>query len=151
MEASELVWRVYADNRTDARHHETQRSTVTSVLLAIASAITAVAGVQWRAGASPHWSLGLLLLLVGAVGVLFTRTLYERCWWHVRRGEACLQWLAQAVPDAGLHSTLERADAKHQQQFGADLDTPLGRLWYGPHIAVVVLGLLLIILPRLVR
>ena len=149
MEASELIWRVYADNRADARHHETQRSTVTSVLLAIASGILTVAGVQWRAGARPHWSLGVLLVLVGAVGVLFARSLYERCWWHVRRGEECLQWLAHTVPDAALIATLARADEKHQRQFPGASEAPLARLWYGPHLAVMLLGLLLVVLPRL--
>ena len=90
-DAKEILWRLYQDNYDNARHHESQRSTVTNFIILIAGGI----GTIVSAGGFTRQDLPLTLLLIGLgiFGALFSSSHYERYKRSKERAKAYLREL----------------------------------------------------------
>jgi hypothetical protein len=90
-DAKEILWRLYQDNYDNARHHESQRSTVTNFIILIAGGIGTIVSV----GGFTRQDLPLTLLLVGLgiFGALFSSSHYERYKRSKERAKAYLREL----------------------------------------------------------
>lgn len=80
----EYLWRMYQENMTQARHHETQRSTVATLLLAITGVVMSVLS-QPEVAPGSRWPLQLFLCLLGLFGFAFSLKQYERFEEHLQR------------------------------------------------------------------
>lgn len=141
----ELLWRMHAEYMTHVRHVETQRSTITSVLLTVASAVLAVAAVQWKNAEPPHWSLGVLLILIGLVGVASVGKLYELYVEHKERARTFRKALAAKLPDARIEELKAEADVRWKKHAPWLRPVPVHALWLGPHLFIVVLGAVILV------
>lgn len=56
----DTLWRLYEDHYTQVRHYETQRSTVTNLLLTIAAALLAFITYDKAAYLVPHLALNIM-------------------------------------------------------------------------------------------
>ena len=90
-DAKEILWRLYQDNYDNARHHESQRSTVTNFIILIAGGI----GTIVSAGGFTRQDLPLTLLVIGLgiFGALFSSSHYERYKRSKERAKAYLREL----------------------------------------------------------
>ena len=80
MDVSDYLWNMYNEHTTQGRHHETQRTAVSTVVLALAGAVVAVVAQ----GHFRHtWSLAVFLILLGLVGALFSLKQAERTRMHI--------------------------------------------------------------------
>ena len=80
MDVSEYLWNMYSEHTNQGRHHETQRTAVSTVILALAGAVVAVVGQgQFR----HTWALAAFLILLGIVGALFSLKQAERTRMHI--------------------------------------------------------------------
>jgi hypothetical protein len=71
---------MYNEHTSQGRHHETQRTAVSTVVLALAGAVVAV----MSQGHFRHtWSLAAFLILLGLVGALFSLKQAERTRMHI--------------------------------------------------------------------
>lgn len=141
---TELVWRMFLENMTNARHHETQRATVTSALLIIAGAIVTVITAQLKNG-TPHWSLSVLLITVGAVGIPFNSKLFERYSLYRERARTYRIALDQLLPGARIDALKLEADDRHKSDFPRLHRVGLNRLWIGPPAIIMGVGVVLLI------
>ena len=144
-DTSEVLWRMHAEYMTHVRHVETQRSTITSVLLTLASAVLAVAAVQWKNDERPHWSLGVLLMLVGLVGVASVGKLYELYVEHKERARTFRKALATRLPEARIEELKQEADVRWKRDAPWLRPVPVHALWLGPHLFIVVLGAVILL------
>lgn len=77
----DAYWKLYADNYLHVRHHETQRSTVATAIVAIAGALIAVISY----GGQFTWSdipLAVLIIVLGLFGRDFSAKQWERATRH---------------------------------------------------------------------
>src|SRR5262249_4944955 len=91
---------VYKANMEMAHHHETQRSTITTVSFAAAGALLAVAYGK-DVAAPPKAEIGLMLLVLGTVAAAVIAKQNERAQLHFQIAKECSKalepWLAKAV------------------------------------------------------
>lgn len=80
MDISDYLWNMYNEHTSQGRHHETQRTAVSTVVLALAGAVVAVVAQ----GHFRHtWPLAAFLVLLGLVGALFSLKQAERTRMHI--------------------------------------------------------------------
>lgn len=147
----EVLWKIYQDHYTHVRHYETQRSTVTSLLLTIAAALLAFVTYD-KALSKSDVPLTILLSVIGLFGAAFSIKYHERSSFHYNRLLSCRDKLDELLSDPGLLRKLrEGAEAKHRKEFpvlykGALRWWKVHRLWVFLHLLVACFGLLLTIL-----
>jgi hypothetical protein len=69
----------YREHVEMARQHETQRSTVSTIIVAIAGGIVSLVSA---ARFHEHWSIPVILICLGCYGLFFARKQYERNRFH---------------------------------------------------------------------
>jgi hypothetical protein len=84
----ELLWNLSQERRNQARHSETLRSNISNYILLASSGLVAIITSDHKFG---HWDLAmsLLLVVIGALGTLFT-ILYTERYHRNRRRASCL-------------------------------------------------------------
>lgn len=144
-DACEYLWRLHSENMTHVRHVETQRSTIASVLIPVASALLAAIAFQWGQGAMiVVRSLAWLVVLVGVIGVLFVAKLYELYAEHTARARAFRKELSRRIAGARVEAIRDEADERWRKEAPYLRKIPVHVLWLGPHIVILVGGSLLI-------
>jgi hypothetical protein len=85
VDATDYLWNMYNEHVTQGRHHEAQRTGVTTVVLALAGAVTAFIAQ----GHLEHaWTLAAFLIALGVLGALFSLKQTERTRLHITVGTA---------------------------------------------------------------
>jgi hypothetical protein len=112
----DLLWGMYADLRAHARHAETLRANVTSVVVAIAAALVAVITND---GSVQRGDLAMsgAIVVVGLFGVAFAASyteLYERNRRRAMRFRAALDGEFFEGAEQTLTSLLDEADRPHR-------------------------------------
>ena len=113
---ADVLWKIYQDNIHQGRHHELQRSTVASVLIAISGAI--VGTVTFDKTIST-WDipLTLLLMFLSLFGMLFSVKQYERFNKHMQRARYYRNELDKQLDGTPLITLKKEADAAHAKKF----------------------------------
>ena len=84
---------MYLEQQNMARHHEIQRSTVTTIFSSLATSVLAIIGVLWKINESFDYRflpLTFALICLGIIGHLITVKLFERAMSHFSLSEAYL-------------------------------------------------------------
>jgi len=106
VDASDYLWNMYNEHTSQGRHHEAQRTAVSTVVLALAGAVVAViAQGHFRR----TWPLAAFLILLGLVGALFSQKQAERTRMHITIAGAFRHQLEQSLTSRGL-TVLPRGD-----------------------------------------
>jgi hypothetical protein len=141
----ELLWKLYQDHVTHARHHETLRATTTTVLLAVA------AGVLGLLGAAHEWPLryeqlplALFLILLGVFGAFFSAKYHERFEFHMNRAREYRNVLEANLPGMGIDKLRPVADKKTELKHPWLYHRRLSAFWVWLHLLIAALGVLLI-------
>lgn len=112
----ELLWGMYTDLRTHARHAETLRSNVVNFMIVVASVLIAVIANDGSV-TRKDMPLCLALLVIGPLGLLFAASyteLYER---NRRRAVVIRTALEQEFLAAGgptITALLDSSDERHE-------------------------------------
>jgi len=153
------LWHFYDEHATQARQHETLRATVTTILTAIAAAVTALAGVGGLTLADVP--AGMVVVAVSGLGIACNLKHFERNRFHAQvmwQVQQEIERLTQSSRgDAKAMSTLwETAKRVHGEEFSARKGKEKGRsvwvrirlyaLWAGLPMAIGIVGLLVIVL-----
>ena len=142
----ELYWRMYQENTTHGRHHEVQRATLTTVVVAIAAATVGFIRPHDLPLGKGYLPLTLLLTLLGLFGAVVTRKHYERFALHGRRASKYRNKLDSSLPGIDLKKLKQEADDEHAKQFPRTSKLSLSWLWVGVHLSVAAIGAVLSIL-----
>lgn len=133
------------------QHYETQRSTVSNLLVIIAAAILAFVTFD-RALTIADLPLTTLLLFMGLFGAAFCAKYYERSAQQSDRIKATRLKLDELLFDSALLDRLrDQADAEHALEFpgfhkGRFSWWKIYRLWITFHLFIALLGLILTVL-----
>jgi hypothetical protein len=142
-EAREILLAFYAENVEQARHHEQQRQTVTSVV-ALAAAV--VVGLVASRGPLPAsgttlFLAGALLGTLGAYGFVASLRHHERARLHVERAHAVREGLWQRFP-GGVGELYAEANRRHARRYPrlSERTARLHYAWQAVHVAVALVG-----------
>lgn len=77
----EYLWNMYNEHNLQARHHEVQRTSISSTIVAVSAGILAFianGGVQ-----AYEWPLATFLIIIGLFGAIFSIKQYETTRFHM--------------------------------------------------------------------
>lgn len=129
------------ENWTHLRHHETQRATISNLIVIIAVAIS---GVITQSGYNKNsLPLAFLLIALGIYGAVANAKLYERIQYHSNRANYLWTRLDELCPDAEILKLKTLADTKHREHHPV-LATRirLHNVWLVLDIFIALLGIL---------
>ncbi|HEX8642372.1 MAG TPA: hypothetical protein VF702_00490 [Allosphingosinicella sp.] len=113
----EELWKMYDSHVLQGRHHETQRSTVIGLVLAIATGLLGIASLDDSVAGRFDAGIGVLLVALGLFGAGFAAKHYERFNLHMERARGyreALDELLQLPGGKTLVSIKEAADKRHK-------------------------------------
>lgn len=166
----DLLFKFYQEHTTQARHHETQRSTTSTILVAIAAGVTGLIRYDKEIDRIDFW-LSLLLAVIGFFGAAFVYKQYERYRLHTERAKRYRDAMDELLPDRNLilpehvfqpsekaKASLEPlgvkpvkalkqvADAEHTSKYPSASRYSLHAGWVLLHLCIAILGLLLAVM-----
>lgn len=136
----DALWKMYQEHCTHMRHHETQRSTVASAMIAVASALLSVVTFD-KALSLADVPLLLLVFALGVFGALFSAKQYERSAMHMERARAYRDALDMDLPGQPLITLKVRADRRHEAEFPRLHRLRVNKFWMGLYLFVATGGL----------
>lgn len=154
-EMREILWKMYEDNRNQCRHHETQRSAVATLLLAVASGIVGL--IKYDNLTVAQLPLTLLWIVLGIFGALFSAKQYERYLFHRERYREYLAALDSILPNIPvwsygrnrevqsdqLQALKKLADKRHAKEGNLLSKARLNWFWYTTYASITLLGVVL--------
>jgi hypothetical protein len=173
----DVLFKMYQEHCTHGRHHETQRSTVSTIIIAIAAGVTGLVKYD-KAIDSLDFPLSLFLIALGLFGAVFCFKQTERFRLHTDRARKYRDAIDELLPDRtdtfssntelfdlpdkvkrSLHKPLELgtkpikalkrlADAEHVYKYPKWHNRRLTWMWLGLHLCVAVLGIILSVITR---
>lgn len=143
MEFSEdAVLAYWKEHREQLRQSETQRSTLTNLLLVITAALSAL--IVQQKFSSEMIPLSALIVTLGVYGAISVAKYYERASYHLAQARALTSVLVSADV-LGSRDALEAKRQEHYASFPRLHRLRLHHLWVILHIAVSVYGAVLLI------
>jgi hypothetical protein len=148
-----VIWNEYKDEQDWQRHNESQRATLTQILLGIAAALAALFPREPRAG---DWLIPAFLIGIGVFGILVIFKYWERFEYHVVVAREYRKVIDSFFrEDNGqpegkeflFIATLEAAKAAHGEGWLPLLKESYFRqhwLWIGLFAAITLLGVALL-------
>lgn len=139
--SDEAIRAYWKEHREQLRQCETQRSTLTNLLLVITAALSALVVQQ-------HFSLYVMplcvfVVLIGLYGAVAVSKYYERASYHLSQARA----LTKDLVERGVLGTDERlvqARTDHYRAFPRLYRVRLHQLWVILHLVIVLYGLSLL-------
>ncbi|MPR11722.1 hypothetical protein [Microvirga tunisiensis] len=145
----DLAWKMYNEQATQARQHETLRSNIATVLFGLAATIVGLH--QFRAGeVFSNVVIAAFLLLIGIFGILVSSKLYERNRFHVARLRAYRLAIDDKLKQLGIDplSPIGGAgDREHRRGYRRLERVRLNVLWNMAFGFICLVGLWLLIEP----
>jgi hypothetical protein len=117
VDVSDYLWNMYNEHTSQGRHHETQRTAVSTVVLALAGAVVAVIAQ----GHFRHiWSLAAFLILLGLVGALFSLKQAERTRMHITIAGEFRRQLEQSLANRNSTAPTQGEVANNLKSIGSN-------------------------------
>jgi hypothetical protein len=143
LDKEEFLWRMVNEHMTQARHQETLRSSMTTLLVTLSGAI--VAFVTFDKGlTSVDLPPSVLLLFLGVFGVFFSAKHYERFNFHIARVRAYRRALEECLPNIAGKELRENADKYHEERFPTIVKLRQHWLWLVLHSVNALIGVILV-------
>ncbi|MFB7777744.1 hypothetical protein [Streptomyces bauhiniae] len=139
--SDEAIRAYWKEHREQLRQCETQRSSLSSLLLVITAALSALI-VQQKFSTSVM-PLCLFVALTGVYGAVAVSKYFERASYHLTQARALTKDLVE-LGVLGSDEGLVRARVDHYQHFPRLHRIRLHRLWMILHLAIALYGLCLL-------
>ncbi len=138
----DLYWKMYQENCTQGRHHETQRATVATALIGIAAAAIGIATFD-KSLILSDLPLTLFVVAIGLFGTIFSAKHYERFSLHMERARFYRKALDDLLTNSPLARLKKDADDENRKNHPFLEPLRLNKFWLGLHVFVILLGLAL--------
>jgi hypothetical protein len=143
-DAQELWWGLVQENLTHARHHEQQRTSVTSFFSAISAAILGIVSLD-RCIDHSDWPLLAMLFVIGIFGSVLVAKQYERYTHHMERVRVYRDSLENSVPESALEDLKQQADQKSAASHPRLAKMKLVYFWMLLHLFSTLLATMLLL------
>jgi hypothetical protein len=145
----DMLWRLYQEHYTHIRHYESQRSTVTNLLIIIAAALLAFTTYD-KAITRADTPLACMLFLIGLFGAAFSIKYHERASLHYQRILKYREKLDKLFDPPFIIALKEEADQQLKAIYprlngGRFSWVKVHKLWIVFHLLISLFGLALIV------
>jgi hypothetical protein len=138
MNDSELLWKMYEDNRVQAQLHEDRRASATALIAGGAGAlITAI--VNDGINVDDTW-IAVMLIVIGVFGWLIAVKATERMRLHNRRCYMFLDKVDQLDATFDVVAMKRGSDREHKKQHWVSHRFALSWLWQFLHVLIAAAG-----------
>jgi hypothetical protein len=144
-EPEEFLWRMYAENTTQGRHHEVQRSNVTGFMLLIGTALIGIMTFDREIAGLGDAAIAAFLMGVGLFGAAFTLKHYERYRLHMTRAKAYRNQLDEMLPGRPLVACKRIADEEHAKTWTRLRTLHTTYWWAALHMLLFLIGAALMV------
>ena len=141
----ELLWRLYDDERTFARHHETQRTQAAGLVIAVSAGLIGFISFDNKINVADIPS-AFLLIVLGIFGVVFTQKHYERTRLHLYRAYEYFHAIDALIKDVEIESLRNKANKINEERFGRLCQLKLSWLWMLLQVLISLTGVTMIYL-----
>jgi hypothetical protein len=133
--------RMYQEQITHARHHETLRAQATNLIVVISGALLAFLSSQ-AATPGRQVILGAFLIVVNVYGLLMSLKHYERSQLHITVAREYRNFLSKNASAFGktLNEIRELGRTEHKKNFRIVRNIRTYLLWSGLHLLLAVIG-----------
>jgi hypothetical protein len=135
-----VLWKLCEENYTQVRHHETQRSVVVGVILAVAVAAIGLITFDHAIAGPTDIPPALLLIVIGIFGAGFSMKHYERLRLHAERARRYRNALDRLFPGRPIKELKIEADLAIAAQFPWLNGLQLHYWWLVLNLAIAALG-----------
>jgi lysylphosphatidylglycerol synthetase-like protein (DUF2156 family) len=140
----DVLWGMYQEHCTQGRHHETQRATVTNLIIAVAAGVLALLTFD-KAINKFDLPLTVFLFMLGLFGAAFSTKHYERWSLHMQRARSYRNKLDALMFDNLINELKRDGDKKHEEEFKEEHKWQLKKirlhqLWVSLHLLIAALG-----------
>ncbi len=142
----ELLWRLYEDERSFAKHHESQRTHAAGILITLSMGLIAVVSLDGKLTAVDS-IIGLMISVLGVFGVLFNQKHYERSRLHLERGYGYYYAINDRLKSLDIESIRIAANTKNANRFPFLTKRRLGNLWVFMHVVSALVGIYILLRP----
>ena len=142
----EVFWKMYQEHCAQGRHHESQRSTVASAVMAVSAAIIGIVTFDRTIAAPTDLPLAFLLIVLGGFGAGFAMKHYERFSLHMERARRYRNALDALLPDQPLRRLKQEADESHEEKFPRMHRWRLHYWWLTVNLVVTLVGMTLFVI-----
>jgi hypothetical protein len=140
---AELLWRMCNEEYSQARQHETQRASMTTI--GVTLSVAAIGFITFDSKLSAiDLPLALIVVGIGVFGFFFTLKHYERFQFHIERSRVYRGKLEGFYPAADIGSLRSWAESKHKKKFPRLFQIRLYWFWLGIHASIGLLGLIVL-------
>ncbi|GLV58030.1 hypothetical protein KDH_48640 [Dictyobacter sp. S3.2.2.5] len=146
-ETTDILISVAEQEFAQAKQSEDQRANITGLVIVVASAIQG--GLTQTGLTKSALPLTLMLIAIGAFGMLASIKLYERFRRHVRLKFKIRQRLEELYPDTRLQALLDLTRQEQQKDFPFLRGVRLYLIWVWLHGFIVILGIIYTIIALL--
>jgi hypothetical protein len=146
-DAQDLWWGLYQENLSHARHHESQRTSVTAYFAAIGAGILGFIGLD-KCVSEADWPLLAMLFVIGIVGALLTAKQYERYTHHMERARQYRDALEKSVEGSHLEELKKAGDAIAEESHPYLSEIRLVSFWIGLHLLNSTLAVVMFVSAR---
>lgn len=138
----DILFALYTENVNQCRHHETQRATVTSSIIAIDTIIIGLITFDKTINLTDI-PLAILLIILGIFGATFTLKHYERYSLCVERLRQYRKELDEQFGDNEILRLKNIADEIHAKRFPNLVRYTHHKFWIFLHVIITVIALVL--------
>jgi len=142
----DVLWKMYQEHCTQGRHHETQRSTVVSAIIAVSAATIGIITFDRSIAAPIDVPLSVILIVLGLFGAGFSMKHYERFSLHMERARRHRDALDALLPGQPLATLKADADRAHALKFSRLEKRRLHHWWSILNLAVAFIGACLLVI-----
>jgi hypothetical protein len=141
MDDKDVLWGMYQEHCTQARHHETMRATMSNLMLALSGGILGL--VSFKELSRDTWPITLFLAFLGSFGAVFSAKHYERFRFHTTAAAEFRYKLQTLLSGTDLGAIRKLAGERHREKHPLIGRIRLHYFWNGLHAAIAVLGVIL--------
>lgn len=139
----DVLWNFHNSHVATAQHYEVQRATVTTMLLAISTALVGLITFDDKVNAADA-PAALFLIALGSFGALFALKHHERYRAHIEQAKEYRDALDSTLDGAPILAAKIRADTRHSAN-SKFLRRLKGAYWWATlNFVVAALGLFLL-------
>lgn len=139
---TDILYKLYAEDREFARHHETQRTNASSIIVAISAGLIAFISSKHHVDVS-NVPACILVIGLGIFGIVFTEKHYERTRLHLYRAYEYYHALDARISTVQLDELRKRANKQSDDRFKLLSSIKLSILWMALHGIIAIIGIVL--------
>jgi hypothetical protein len=151
VEEKNILLEMYKDQMVHSRHHEVLRARVSSMIIAVVAGLLGLITYEKQVNMDKLLMI-ILLIVVGAFGLLLTMKQYQHLLRHLERACGFAEKIQELYPCTKILEIIEEGTNKDKNKYPSSVikkipyfpKPELNTFWVALHIIIIILGIVLL-------